>query len=247
MQGSIVFLAQETSGFTPYGPLHLAVCLLCFGLMAGAIAIGLLLRQDAPSERLWRWVLAAAIVVYFFWYMAFEARPGSFDIERSLPLHFCDFAWIPCVLALLTPSRTARVLAYYWGILLSGQAFIQPTLTFPPTEVYFWTFFGGHTLIVGAALYILIVGRCRPSLRDLGMALVWTIGVLAVLFVFNVIFGTNYGYVGESTPANRTIIDALGPWPLRVLWMVFVGSGLFFVAYLPWPIAARLRGQMRGD
>ncbi len=229
------------SDFQPYGALHLAAMAFSFALIAGAIWLGQILRRDPPSEYRWRQVLACAIVIYFFWYMAFEARPGGFSVQRSLPLHFCDFAWIPCTIALLRPNRTARVLAYYWGILLSGQAFIQPTLNYAPTSVYFWTFFTGHTLIVGSALYVLIVNRYRPTLRDFLMAVVWTLGVLILIFLLNMIYDTNYGYVGRARPSQRTLIDALGDWPLRVLWMILIGSVVFFLAYIPWPIAARLR------
>jgi hypothetical integral membrane protein (TIGR02206 family) len=242
-----MFLLGQENGFQSYSPLHFAAAAFFFALMAGAIGLGLLLRRgEAGDEYRWRQVLATTIVVYFFWYMAFEARPYAFDIQRSLPLHFCDFAWVPCAIALLRRNRTARVLAYYWGVLLSGQAFIQPTLNYAPSSLYFWTFFTGHTLIVGAGLYVLIVNRYRPTLRDFVKAVVWTFGVVVALFFFNMIFDTNYGYVGRARPTQRTLIDALGDWPLRVLWMMLIGVAVFFLAYVPWPMAARLRPK-HGD
>jgi hypothetical integral membrane protein (TIGR02206 family) len=237
--------SREQPGFRPYSALH-AAAVLWSALLAGtAILIGRSMRRIPGQEVILRHGLAGAVLVFYAWYMAFELRPTGFDIERSLPLHLCDLAWIPCSLALLTLRRRAMAVAYFWGIALSSQAFITPTLTYPPTSLYFWTFMFGHTLIVGVPIYLVIVHGYRPDWRGLVFALAVTLGLVAIQFSINLILDTNYGYVGESEPAQRTAIDALGPWPLRVLWMILLGSAAFVLVYLPWPIAAAVQRRLR--
>ena len=75
-----------------------------------------------------------------------------FDATGSLPLQVCDFAWIVVAWALLTRHRFALALTYYWGLTLSLQAMVQPTLddAFPdPNFVAFW---GKHVLLVWGAV-----------------------------------------------------------------------------------------------
>ncbi|MCK4873082.1 MAG: TIGR02206 family membrane protein [Phycisphaerales bacterium] len=238
----ILTAAQQ---FRPYSSLHIGTALVCFTVMAVVIALGCTMRRTPSSDRRLRLVIAAITIGYNIWYALYEIRPGHFDLARSLPLQFCDFAWIPGVWALLTRNRTAMGLAYFWGLVLSSQAFLTPILRTGPTGMHFWTFFIGHTLIVGIALYLVIVDRFRPTMRILIIATVASIAIVAAQFVFDIITNTNYGYVGRATPDNPTIIDLLGPWPIRVVWVVLIGTGAYFLAYIPWPIAARISRRAR--
>jgi len=52
-------------------------------------------------------------------------------------------------------------------------------------------------------------------------------------------FDLNYGYFGRETPARPTLVDALGPWPLRVLLMVVLGAVAMTLFQLPWVVRRR--------
>jgi uncharacterized membrane protein YwaF len=78
-----------------------------------------------------------------------------FKPRHSLPLQICDFAWIVVAVALLTsrptPRPTPTALTYYWGLTLSVQALVQPTLTQPFPQLDFFVFWGKHVCIVWGA------------------------------------------------------------------------------------------------
>jgi uncharacterized membrane protein YwaF len=60
-------------------------------------------------------------------------------------------------------------------------------------------------------------------------------------------FGVNYGYVGNATPEVRTIIDALGSWPWRVVVMAGLVCLVYAAMLVPWDLARWLRrGGPRG-
>ena len=71
-----------------------------------------------------------------------------FDVQGSLPLQVCDFAWIVVAWALLTRHRFALALTYYWGLTLSLQAMVQPTLDDAFPDPNFFAFWGKHVLLV---------------------------------------------------------------------------------------------------
>jgi hypothetical integral membrane protein (TIGR02206 family) len=64
---------------------------------------------------------------------------------------------------------------------------------------------------------------------------------MALIFVFNAIFGTNYLYLNHK-PENPSLIDWLGPWPLYPFVMAFIGISLWALISLPykkkkfWPL-----------
>lgn len=177
-------------------------------------------------------------VVEILWYL----MPSRFTWALSLPLQFCDIApWIAAI-ALLTEARWARILLYYWGTALCTQAFFTPTLSEGLAHTRFWWFWLGHTHIVGAAIYDLVARGFRPTWRDLRFAVIST-GVLTFsLVALDAITGLNYGYVGPGSPTVRTIIDAIGPYPQRVLVLICIVFTAFVILTAVWRPSSRRGG-----
>ena len=231
--------------FHAFTSLHLAVVLACLLGCFLTVRAGLLLRREPDAERFFRRILAAGMTLFFLWYIPYELRPSAFRLDYSLPLQFCDFAWIPCAVALWTGGKRAQTLAYFWGLVLSSQGLIQPVITDGPTTVHFWTFFTAHYLMVSSGIYLVIVNRYRPRFSSYIFAVSVTFLITACLFIFNIIFYTNYAYVGNSKPETPTLLDLLGSWPLRALYVALLGVVVFFLVYIPWPLASFLRKRFR--
>lgn len=234
----------------PFGPEHLIALAWTLPLVVGSCWLGrrwLTRASDgrdphgARKERLlcvW-WgagVIGINIASAVYWFM-----PERFDLRMSLPLHLCDLACAMSPLVFLTRWRLPRALVYFWGIGLSTQAFVTPTLDEPPPSARYWLFWLVHLAIVGSAVYDLFVRRFRPTWREL----LWALGVSitwAVLMVWlNDALGSNYGYVGRGDPNSPTIVDLLGPWPARVFVMGAIGTAAFVCLWGVWPLWARLR------
>jgi uncharacterized membrane protein YwaF len=60
-----------------------------------------------------------------------------------------------------------------------------------------------------------------------------------VVFAIDVTFDLNYGYLGRSNPGQPTILDLLGPWPFRVVYMMLLGALAMTLLWIPWALAAR--------
>lgn len=231
------------TGFTPFSPMH-GLCVAVFvAAVVAAVAAGRRFGGDEPRVRrrvvIALWVFIAVYNAYYLW-------PSRFEWGVSLPLQMCDLALFVSPLALVG-VRWARAVLYFCGLLLSSQGLISPTVEVGPGFARFWMFWISHAVIVGAAIYDLAVLRFRPTLRDLGVAFGGSVGYVLAMVELNRRTGFNYGFVGESTPEAPTLVDHLGPWPWRVVWMVMIGGAVQGAAWAVWPLEARWkRGRTDG-
>jgi hypothetical integral membrane protein (TIGR02206 family) len=160
--------------------------------------------------------------------------PSRFLWESSLPLHYCNMANLLGAAAAFTRRRIFQGLVYFWAMALCVWAFLTPTVRYGPLHAQFWVFWLYHAFIGLAVVHVLVADRFRPTWADLKQTTVFTGGYTAVLIVANWQWGWNYGFVGPSVPQSPTIIDALGPYPLRLVWIVLLAFGMFVLCWLPW-------------
>ncbi len=194
----------------------LIVTLTCVGcsLKNDSIAREAVFRRALGTIGLAIWAFTAS------WYGGL--RPEGFDVQDSLPLHYCDIGGLVASLVLVFHTKILRIVLFFWGIGLSSQGLITPIVEHGPDAVEFYIFWALHALIVGAAFYDLVVHRFIPTFRQAGLAILITFVYGFALLFLNLQLGTNYGYVSKTTPGSTTIIAFLGPWPLRLVWLALI-------------------------
>ena len=129
-------------------------------------------------------------------------------------------------------------LTYFWGLTLSVQGILTPSLAeaFPDPRlprVLGDALPGG----VGRALPHLRA-RLGPGWREYRVTVAVTLAWAVLVFAFNVALGVNYGYLNRK-PASASLLDLLGPWPVYVL--VALGILLAGWALMTWPWVPRRR------
>jgi hypothetical integral membrane protein (TIGR02206 family) len=188
------------------------------------------------AERAAGWVILGAWAVSTVYWLL----PANFDLTVSLPLHMCDMTGLLAPLVLLTGRRPFRTLLYFWGLGLSIHGVLTPVLELGWFHISFVLYWLVHLSIIGTAVYDVVVRQYRPQFRDCVIATLACSVWLGAVFAVNLSLQLNYGYVGNITPERPTVIDGLGPWPLRVYKMVVAVIGLFVAMWLPWAIAQRV-------
>lgn len=184
--------------------------------------------------------LAAAVATLWFSYQAYDFTQHGFDPRYTLPLQISDVSAVIAALVFIRPSRGLQSMAYFWGLALGTQAVITPDLAGGPSSLSFWAFWLYHFFVVGAGVYVVAVHRFRPEWKDLRFALLMGVLYAAVMFTIDLAFDLNYGYLGRFTPSRPTLLDVLGPWPLRVVFMILLGAAGMTLLWLPW-LAVRRR------
>jgi hypothetical integral membrane protein (TIGR02206 family) len=219
--------------FHAFTPTHAIVLAgLAFGT-AIACALGVRYRGTRGLRRAEQIAGVVMLALWIAW-QGFGWLPANYKIEEALPLQMCDLTSLIAPLVLFTRARLLRTLLYFWGIGLSIQALLTPTIEEGPLYIAFWLFWLTHAAIISTAVYDLIAWRYRPTFRDAITAIVACTIWLGVVLAVDLTLPANYGYVGNTTPDHPTAIDKLGPWPLRVYKMSAAGIVLFLAMWFPW-------------
>ena len=222
--------------FEAFGPSHQgALVLLAVGVVA-ILVFGRRYGRTELAERVGRG-LAVAVLAVTVPLQILYFTPEYWDIEKTLPLQLCDLASGVAVYALWTRRRWAAALTYFWGLTLTSQAIITPDLAadFPdPIFILFWAM---HLLVVLAAVYLVWGLGLGPSWRMYRVAVVITAVWAITVFTFNVLVGTNYGYL-NGKPSAASALDLLGPWPWYLLAEVAIVAVFWALITLPWAARA---------
>ncbi len=222
--------------FESFGVQHALTVLTVGALIAGMCWMGRTLRGTAAGRR---YEIALAACAWMLWisYLVYDFVQYGFEPGNTLPLQMCDFVAVFAALVFVRPARGLQSLAYFWGLALGSQAILTPDMAGGPGSIAFYWFWLYHVFVVGAGVYVVVVQGFRPQWSDLRFAILMGVLYVAAMFTINAIFDLNYGYVGRATPTRPTLIDVLGPWPLRVVFMVLLGAGGMTLLWLPWVIA----------
>ncbi len=228
--------AERFESFT--GPHYLLLGLFVVGAV-GMVLLGRRQRGTVAARRSSR-VLAVAIACVTVSSQVFQLTPGDFELGSSLPLQLCDFAWVTAVWALWTHQRLPAALTYFWGLTLTAQGIVTPSLEQVFPHPRFFAFWCMHFLIVWSALYLTLGLGIGPDWRSYRITVALTAVWAVVVYAFDVVVDVNYGYLVRK-PGSASLLDPLGPWPVYVV--VAMGILLVVWALMTWPWVAHAREQ----
>jgi hypothetical integral membrane protein (TIGR02206 family) len=218
-----------TTGFTLFGPLHLAI-------LASTVALPWLAARwtrGKPAARQARITLGALLGLNELGWYWFRYSSEGFRFPDGLPLQLCDVALWLAVGAGLTARRGLLELGWYWGVAGASMALLTPDLWAPCWTYPTIYFFIAHCGMVATLLYLPWSGQARPRAGSQRRAFLWLLGFAAALGAFNLVFGTNYMYLC-SKPDAASLLDWFGPWPVYLLPGGLLGAALFWLLGLPW-------------
>lgn len=218
--------------FYPYGLSHWVILL---GVAAGAMVLVRFGRKNRHREHsvMFERVFAVVLLVFALTMLVYDLLPAQWHVDSSLPLHLSDLAWMAAVYALWTRSQWAFSLTYYWGLTLNTQAMITPAVRpgFPDLDfISYWT---QHTLVVWAAIYLTWGLGMRPNWCGYTLTVAATILWGAAAFGFNLLAGTNYGFL-NAKPPGASILDLMGDWPWYLARELAIALALWALITWPW-------------
>jgi len=225
--------ALPAPAFAPFGAIHAAM-LAAIAVAAGSWILWARHASDARRRHVEQMVAFANLALWIV-IRLYLLTPDQFRWSVWIPLGMCDIVTLLVTVKLLAPSnRWLSVALYFGGIGLCTNALVTPDLREGPRDFEFWAFWLRHAAILIAAVYDLAVLRFRPGWEDWRRACIAGLAYVAIVTAVNVSFGVNFGFLGDSLPGNPSVLDFLGPWPLRLAWVVLIVAGLWAAMVMPW-------------
>ena len=165
---------------------------------------------------------------------------GSWSVTTSLPLALCDVAVLVSAAACWWRRAILVELTYYWGLAGALQGLRWPDLNVAFPHVEFFEFIVAHSLIVLAALFLVVGMGLQPRRGSVVRVTIITYVYSAFVGVVDAAVGANYMFLRRG-PREWTALRLLGPWPWYIVGGVIIAPLIFFALYAPFAWSRRGR------
>ena len=225
---------MDYPAFEVFGAQHLITLFIC------AVVIYVYPKffenKNKSKQALGGKILASIMILHMLTQPFYDVLLFGLPWQGEFPMHMCDFSMMAMIFYLLNQSAPKILFhcAYFWGICGATMALATPDLIYGFPHGEYSPFFWGHSLILLAVFYVLIVNKERPNLKDIPKVISVTLGLLIGVYIMNLIIGppANYWYLVDR-PVEGTLMDYFPDPPLHLIGTIPLAILLFYIAYLP--------------
>ena len=228
--------------FEVFGTQHLVTLLLCAAMIY--LYPKFFQNKDEAKQILGGKILAGIMILHMITQPIYDVLLFKLPWKGEFPLHMCDFSMLAMIVYLLKQNAPKILFhcAYFWGICGATMAMATPDLEYGFPHGEYSPFFWGHSLILLAVFYVLMVRKERPILKDILKVVGVTLVLLIFVYIANLLIGppANYWYL-VARPVDGTLMDYFPDPPLHLIGTIPLAILLFYIAYLPLQIKDRLK------
>jgi len=228
--------------FEVFGTQHLVTLLLCAAVIY--LYPKFFQNKDEAKQILGGKILAGIMILHMITQPIYDVLLFELPWKGEFPLHMCDFSMLAMIVYLLKQNAPKILFhcAYFWGICGATMAMATPDLEYGFPHGEYSPFFWGHSLILLAVFYVLMVRKERPILKDILKVVGVTLVLLIFVYIANLLIGppANYWYLVDR-PVEGTLMDYFPDPPLHLIGTIPLAILLFYIAYLPLQIKDRLK------
>ena len=228
--------------FEVFGTQHLVTLLLCAAVIY--LYPKFFQNKDEAKQILGGKILAGIMILHMITQPIYDVLLFELPWKEEFPLHMCDFSMLAMIVYLLKQNAPKILFhcAYFWGICGATMAMATPDLEYGFPHGEYSPFFWGHSLILLAVFYVLMVRKERPILKDSSKVIGVTLVLLIFVYIANLLIGppANYWYL-VARPVDGTLMDYFPDPPLHLIGTIPLAIFLFYIAYLPLQIKDRLK------
>ena len=228
--------------FEVFGTQHLVTLLLCAAVIY--LYPKFFQNKDEAKQILGGKILAGIMILHMITQPIYDVLLFELPWKEEFPLHMCDFSMLAMIVYLLKQNAPKILFhcAYFWGICGATMAMATPDLEYGFPHGEYSPFFWGHSLILLAVFYVLMVRKERPILKDILKVVGVSLVLLIFVYIATLLIGppANYWYL-VARPVDGTLMDYFPDPPLHLIGTIPLAILLFYIAYLPLQIKDRLK------
>jgi hypothetical integral membrane protein (TIGR02206 family) len=163
---------------------------------------------------------------------------GTWALRTSMPLALCNLALLVAAAACWWRERWLVEVTYFWALAGTVQGLATPDLnvTFPHVE--FFEYVIGHTLIIVAALFLVVGMRLHPRRGSVIRTTIVTYVYVALVGLVDALIDANYMFLRRA-PHQWTLLRLMGPYPWYLVTGAVLVPLLFTLFYSPFRFVQR--------
>lgn len=215
--------------FILFGKAHL---ITVFVMIIISVLLLVMCKKSPRFAKNFKIYLLVSLIVQDLLYRLWGGFYQGVDLTVALTLHLSSMSVILAIVLLYKYKQIWFDLLFYWGLLAVPQAIITPGISsygFP--HLRFFHILSIHMTVMVVVFYFLIIEKRKPSKISLKRSLIITHLYGGFVFCVNMVFGTNYMFIGRKSSAS-SIINFLGPWPIYIVYLDIILIVMFTVLYL---------------
>ena len=211
----------------PLSPLWWKGIATCFIVIS--LIIHLLKNKSIEvKEKTNKYFAYFAIIVYLLTNI-YAILIDDWTVQDFLPLHLCNISYFICILLLLNKKKWM----YEWTLLLALpsalNAIITPELIWGSSKWHIFEYYFMHGSLILVPLYLMFVMNYKLRLLSWWKTFLRAQIVIIIVFLINLILGSNYMFLLSKPLVNNPLI--LGDWPFYILSVQLIGLLHIVVIY----------------
>ena len=211
----------------PLSPLWWKGIATCFIVIS--LIIHLLKNKSIEvKEKTNKYFAYFAIIVYLITNI-YAILNDDWTVQDFLPLHLCNISYFICILLLLNKKKWM----YEWTLLLALpsalNAIITPELIWGSSKWHIFEYYFMHGSLILVPLYLMFVMNYKLRLLSWWKTFLRAQIVITIVFLINLILGSNYMFLLSKPLVNNPLI--LGDWPFYILSVQLIGLLHIIVIY----------------
>jgi hypothetical integral membrane protein (TIGR02206 family) len=167
-----------------------------------------------------------------------QVHDGTWSLQTSLPLALCNFTLLVGAAACWSLTPQLIELTYFWGLAGALQGLATPDLDVPFPHVEFFEYVIGHSVIILAAIYLVVGLRRVPRPSSVIRSSILTYLYALVVALADLVLNANYMFFRHA-PRQWTLLRLMGPYPWYLVTGVIIVPLLFLILYGPFWFARR--------
>lgn len=219
------------SGMELFGALHVGISLFFLSLYAAVILFRGELRRFGHFGLIRR-TMGAVLLANMLIHYAGRVIIGEWRFSEDLPLHICFVTNFFLIYILFTDNKGSLFsVIYYFTVIGPLPAAVFPDISRTWSGYLFHQFIISHHVMLLFSLYCAFVLQYETSSSGAVRAFVTGNCYVALMGIFNRVFGTNYIMLGELPDRLYRAFPFLYAMP-AVFWLELAGVTALAAAYL---------------
>lgn len=165
---------------------------------------------------------------------------GGYNLATDLPLFLCSF--MALFIFIFTNSRKYWLfeILLFWIVAGTSQAVMTPDIPVGFPSFDYLRYWIAHLGLIVVIFYAIFVFKMKPTWKSMFKSFLALQVYMLVVIGINYLLGANYSYLNKK-PNSASALDYLGDWPTYLLAVEVFLIPYFFIIYLPFFIAKKLK------